>query len=80
MFKLRPTITPRDLALLEKAAKIEKNKTSIVRKGGLTLAACMALAEDVFAQATDPWTQAVSGIAIFSNRSALGRIATKREH
>jgi hypothetical protein len=58
----RPTITPREPALLEKAETIEKKKTNIVRKGGLTLAACMALAEDVFAQATDPWTQAVQAL------------------
>jgi type IV secretory pathway VirB2 component (pilin) len=61
VFNLRPTISPRELALLEKAETIEK-KTNIVRKGGLTLAACMALAEDVFAQATDPWTQAVQAL------------------
>jgi type IV secretory pathway VirB2 component (pilin) len=62
VFKLRPTITPREPALLEKAETIEKKKTNIVRKGGLTLAACMALAEDVFAQAADPWTQAVQAL------------------
>jgi type IV secretion system protein TrbC len=57
----RPTITPREPALLEKAETLKK-KTSIVGKGGLTLAACMALSEDVFAQATDPWTQAVQAL------------------
>ena len=59
---LRPTITPREPALLGKAETIEKKKTNTVRKGGLTFEACMALAEDVFAQATDPWTQAVQAL------------------
>jgi len=34
-----------------------------VRKGALTLAACLALADEVFAQTgTNPWTQAVQAL------------------
>ncbi len=33
-----------------------------LRKGALTLAACLALADEVFAQGTDPWTQAVQAL------------------
>jgi type IV secretion system protein TrbC len=38
-------------------------KMSIARNTALTFAACMALAEDVFAQSgTSPWTQAVQAL------------------
>lgn len=37
-----------------------KNRRNRIRTGALTLATCLALAEEVFAQAAgDPWTQAV---------------------
>ena len=39
-----------------------KSKHKRLRKSALTLAACLALADEVFAQATDPWTQAVQAL------------------
>ena len=33
-----------------------------LRQTTLTLAACLALADEVFAQGTDPWTQAVQAL------------------
>ncbi len=41
----------------------EKSRRSFWKKGVLTFATCMALADDVFAQsATSPWTQAVQAL------------------
>ena len=40
-----------------------KPKKHLWRKGALTFAACMALADEVFAQSTtSPWTQAVQSL------------------
>jgi len=40
-----------------------KPKKHLWRKGALTFAACMALADEVFAQSTtSPWTQAVQAL------------------
>ena len=40
-----------------------KAKKHLWRKGALTFAACMALADEVFAQSTtSPWTQAVQSL------------------
>src|SRR6266850_8419072 len=34
----------------------------LLKKGSLTFGACLALADEVFAQASDPWTQAVQAL------------------
>jgi len=34
----------------------------LLKKGALTFGACLALADEVLAQATDPWTQAVQAL------------------
>ncbi|MBS1852785.1 MAG: TrbC/VirB2 family protein [Acidobacteria bacterium] len=39
-----------------------KNKRKRIRTNVLTLATCLALADEVFAQAGDPWTQAVQAL------------------
>jgi type IV secretory pathway VirB2 component (pilin) len=39
-----------------------QSKQKPLRKSALTLAACLALADEVFAQGTDPWTQAVQAL------------------
>jgi type IV secretory pathway VirB2 component (pilin) len=45
------------------AAIRRRSKLGVGRKAGLTFAACLALAEDVFAQAGgSPWTQAVQAL------------------
>lgn len=51
MFDLNPPASPR-----------KRLKQKRFRKSTLTLAACLALADQVFAQATDPWTQAVQAL------------------
>ncbi|HXU17589.1 MAG TPA: TrbC/VirB2 family protein [Terriglobales bacterium] len=53
MNKSRLALSPRPIASRRRA----------VRKGALTLATCLALADEVFAQtATSPWTQAVQAL------------------
>src|SRR5258707_13936514 len=37
-------------------------KRKRIRAGALTLATCLALADEVFAAPTDPWTQAVQAL------------------
>ena len=38
------------------------SKRKRIRAGALTLATCVALADEVFAAPTDPWTQAVQAL------------------
>src|SRR5260370_5267620 len=45
------------------SAGLSKPQKRFLKKGLLTFAACMALADDVFAQSTtSPWTQAVQAL------------------
>ena len=45
----------------------------LLKKGALTFGACLALADEVFAQASDPWTQAVQALqAAFTGPIATG--------
>ena len=49
--------------MTNQAERNAKTRTTITRNTVLTFAACMALADDVFAQSgTSPWTQAVQAL------------------
>ncbi len=54
-------------------AEHKQNRHRRLRTGTLTLATCLALADEVFAQGTDPWTQAVQALqAAFTGPIATG--------
>ncbi|HMH06541.1 MAG TPA: TrbC/VirB2 family protein [Terriglobales bacterium] len=49
-------------AQLHGSRHTKTSKCRRLRTGGLTFATCLALADQVFAQAADPWTQAVQAL------------------